>query len=202
MAPLFPALTRDEVFILGTRRLWLRWPNEADAVALARIGGDPRVASKTATWPIGCDAAFAAAKIEAQRARNAAGTGFGFVLAARTAWSAPLGRVGFDQIGDTCDLAGGYHLSPEHWGQGLMTEAIGAVIDMIRLLTPTGVLKAYVMPDNPSSAAVLRKAGFARTGAGVMTTPHRGVFAVEHFERRLRRVTPCDRADTLLRAVA
>lgn len=202
MAALFPALTRDEVFILGTRRLWLRWPTHTDAAALARIGGDPRVASKTATWPIGCDAAFAVSKIEAQRARNAAGTGFGFVLAHRTAWAEPIGMVGFNQIGDTCDVAGGYHLAPERWGFGLMTEALVAVVDMIRLLTPTGVVRASVMPGNPASAAVLCHAGFTRTGSGVMSTPLRVAFAVEHFERRLRSVTPCDDSYAPLRAVA
>ena len=34
---MFPELTRDDVFRLETRRLWLRWPRMADANAILRL---------------------------------------------------------------------------------------------------------------------------------------------------------------------
>ena len=37
---MFPDLTRDDVFRLETRRLWLRWPRHADGQAIARLAGD------------------------------------------------------------------------------------------------------------------------------------------------------------------
>ena len=189
---LFPDITRDDVFVLGTRRLWLRWPQPADATILARIGGDARVANRTGTWPVGADVAFALDKIEAQRARNAAGTGFGFVIAPREAWAEPIGMIGFNVRTDARDnpggpaVTGGYHLAPEHWGQGYASEALRAILDMIQLLTPVVLVQASVMPDNPASAKVLTKAGFVRVCAGLLTTEPRGTFPVEHFERVLR----------------
>ena len=37
---MFPDLTRDDVFRLETRRLWLRWPRLADAQAIVRLAGE------------------------------------------------------------------------------------------------------------------------------------------------------------------
>ena len=36
---MFPDLTRDDVFRLETRRLWLRWPRLADVQAIVRQRG-------------------------------------------------------------------------------------------------------------------------------------------------------------------
>lgn len=36
---MFPELTRDDVFRLETRRLWLRWTRMADASAILRLAG-------------------------------------------------------------------------------------------------------------------------------------------------------------------
>jgi RimJ/RimL family protein N-acetyltransferase len=193
----FPEITRDEVFMIGTKRLWLRWPRAEDAAELARIGGDPRVAARTGTWPIGADAAFAMTKIETQRARNASGAGFAFVIAPRRQWAQPIGLIGFNAVADAAvpTVVGGYHLAPERWGLGLMSEALAGMVEMIRLLTPVAILRASVMPDNPASAHVLRKAGFERVGVSLMTTEPRGTFPVETFERRLSAVVDRD-ADT------
>ena len=46
---MFPELTRDDVFRLETRRLWLRWPRMADASAILRQAGEKAVAEMTAT---------------------------------------------------------------------------------------------------------------------------------------------------------
>jgi hypothetical protein len=48
---MFPDLTRDDVFRLETRRLWLRWPRLADAQALVRLAGEKAVAEMTAHIP-------------------------------------------------------------------------------------------------------------------------------------------------------
>lgn len=183
----FPELTRDEVFMIGTRRLWLRWPRLDDVEALARIGGDARVAARSATWPEDCSSDFARTRIAKARAENAAGTGFAFVIAERTAWSEAIGLMGFNIVAGGGDLvaSGGYHLAPEHWGKGYASEALGGIVPMIRLLTRIRALKASVMPHNTASARVLQKAGFRKVGAGLMHTDVRGDFAVDHYERRL-----------------
>ena len=48
---MFPELTRDDVFRLETRRLWLRWPRMADANAILRQAGEKAVAEMTASIP-------------------------------------------------------------------------------------------------------------------------------------------------------
>ena len=48
---MFPDLTRDDVFRLETRRLWLRWPRLADAQAIVRFAGEKAVAEMTARIP-------------------------------------------------------------------------------------------------------------------------------------------------------
>ena len=48
---MFPDLTRDDVFRLETRRLWLRWPRHADVQAIVRLAGETAVAEMTASIP-------------------------------------------------------------------------------------------------------------------------------------------------------
>ena len=48
---MFPDLTRDDVFRLETRRLWLRWPRLADVQAIVRLAGEKAVADMTARIP-------------------------------------------------------------------------------------------------------------------------------------------------------
>ena len=58
----------------------------------------------------------------------------------------------------------GYDLAPEHWGKGLMTEAVGAMIrfgfDVMRLHT----VEANIDPLNEASRRVLLKLGFKQEG--------------------------------------
>ncbi len=48
---MFHDLARDDVFRLETQRLWLRWPQAADAPALAALAGDWEVARMSAHLP-------------------------------------------------------------------------------------------------------------------------------------------------------
>lgn len=187
---MYPELTRDEVFMIGTRRLWLRWPRNADAAHVATFSGDPKVATSTGSWPVGATEAFARERIAATRAANADGTGLGLVIALRSQWERPIGFVGIGVKHDDRGSYGyvGYHLAPEHWDRGYMSEALKGVIDMTRLLSHLPRLKASVMPDNTASADVLRKNGFRYAGNGEITSPFLGTFKVDHYERNLRAI--------------
>lgn len=191
---MYPELTRDDVFMIATPRLWLRWPRLADAADVARFGGHPDVATMTASWPVHCDADYARTRIATMRAQNAAGTGLSLVIAPREAWSQTIGLVGIGSTGDD-EATGrpvgnlGYHLDPAHWGRGYASEALAGLIANTRLLTRTGRLVASVMPHNRASMRVLEKNGFARIGRGQHTSPLRGLFDVERYERSLRTTT-------------
>jgi RimJ/RimL family protein N-acetyltransferase len=211
---MFPDLTRDDVFMIGTRRLWLRWPTADDAEALARIGGHPEVAAMTGTWPVGCDAELARERIARHRTSNAGGKALSLVLARRQYWGEAIGLIGISLPGETSGERPvgtlGYHLAPEHWSRGFATEALAGLLDMTRLLTKIGTVKASVVHGNPASMRVLEKNGFARLGEGVFKSPIRGDTPVLHFERDLRRgqslavsrVPPAPLTQTTLRACA
>lgn len=180
----FPPITRTDVFMIGTKRLWLRWPSLQDAPRLARIGGDPLVARRTATWPEGASEAYCTERIERMRAANADGSSLAFAIVKAGAWNDALGLAGIAIAEDGVGKLG-YHLAPAVWGQGYATEAVTALIAMTRLLVRMPAIRASVMPDNPASARVLVKAGFVPAGSGEISTTFRGRIAVDHYERRL-----------------
>jgi RimJ/RimL family protein N-acetyltransferase len=59
----------------------------------------------------------------------------------------------------------GYVLAEESWGQGLMSEALGAVIDYLDE-ERADILRVWAYCDeaNPGSARVMEKAGMIREG--------------------------------------
>lgn len=61
----------------------------------------------------------------------------------------------------------GFDLHPDHWRQGLMTEALRAVLAYsfsAQALLPVHRIEAIVMPDNTASIRLLEKLGFIREG--------------------------------------
>lgn len=58
----------------------------------------------------------------------------------------------------------GYDLTPEHWGKGLMREALTAIIDHCFAHLDVNRLQALVMPRNERSKQLLTGLGFVREG--------------------------------------
>ena len=58
----------------------------------------------------------------------------------------------------------GYDLAPEWWGRGLMTEALGAIVDYAFATLGLARLDAFVLDGNERSCRTLERAGFRRTG--------------------------------------
>jgi ribosomal-protein-alanine N-acetyltransferase len=58
----------------------------------------------------------------------------------------------------------GYHLIPQYWDKGYMTEALRSVIPHI--FTNTGVdrLEAFIRPENTRSHKVVSRVGFQKEG--------------------------------------
>ena len=63
----------------------------------------------------------------------------------------------------------GYILHPDVWGQGLASEALGAVIDHVFATTDLDALTADVDPNNAASIKLLERLGFVRTGEAKAT---------------------------------
>lgn len=169
---MFPEITRDDVFRLETRRLWLRWPEPGDADALTAVASRREVAEMTAHVPHPYPKGEAASRIEDWRLRNAGGRSLILIMTLKTADRRALGTIGIDRKGAEPSL--GYLLDPAHAGQGLATEAAQAMVDASFVLTASTEVEASVRVVNPASRRVLEKCGFRYDGTVLQDFPARG----------------------------
>ncbi len=72
--------------------------------------------------------------------------------------------VGYVATGSSEGVELYYALHPDHWGQGLMTEAVQAFLPELFVRFPIRRILADRIEDNPASARVLEKCGFEVTG--------------------------------------
>ncbi|WP_306114426.1 MULTISPECIES: GNAT family N-acetyltransferase [unclassified Roseovarius] len=139
--------------ILRTERLLLRPVTVADAGDMQVMVGDFDVVRHTGTWPWPADPAFTE-----KRCAVGFGDKGGWLVA--LAGSDLIGTVGVGPDGDF-----GYMLPQAQWGRGYATEMGRAVVDHAFTTGRWPGLKACVFEDNPASAHVLTKLGFAEGAA-------------------------------------
>ncbi|WP_134494464.1 GNAT family N-acetyltransferase [Microvirga pakistanensis] len=179
---MFPDLTRDDVFRLETRRLWLRWPRLADAQAVVRLAGEKTVADMTARIPHPYHPEQAERFIFEARRCNAHGDGLQLAITPKGKPNSLIGMVGITADPETGKPNLGYWLGIPFWGQGYATEAVRALIDAFFAYTDGGEVTACARVINPASRRVLEKCGFAYQGAGLSELPARcGLYPVDHF---------------------
>jgi len=171
---MFPDLTRDDVFRIETRSLWLRWPRAKDVDAIVRLAGERAVAEMTARIPHPIDRSETEAFVIEARRCNALGDGLAMAVSLR---SDPAGLVGFVGVRSDGALDGarlGYWLGLPYWGRGLATEAAAAMVQAYFAYAGGTALTADARVENPASRRVLEKVGFVRTGAATDYCPARG----------------------------
>ena len=125
---MFPDLTRDDVFRLETRRLWLRWPRHADGPAMVRLAGDKAVAERTARIPHPYSLEAATTFVFESRKANALGRALRMAIAPRGKPQGLIGMIGIEPGPDGRPHLG-YWLGTPYWGKGYATEAARALID-------------------------------------------------------------------------
>jgi RimJ/RimL family protein N-acetyltransferase len=183
---MFPELTRDDVFRIETRRLWLRWPKVQDANAIARLAGAADVAEMTGTVPHPYPPGEAERFVFAARKGNATGCSLQLAIAPRQVPDQFLGVIGARAKDGQMDM--GYWLGEPHWGQGFATEAAHALIDAVFTYTEAAAMTASARVVNPASRGVIEKCGFQFVGSDMAEAPARGGrVAVDRF--RLSRST-------------
>ena len=176
-APLFPDVTRDDVFRLETRRLWLRWQRHGDAASLHAFAGLREVAEMTGTWPHPLPDGEAERRIFSSRKVNATGAGLILGLTPRGKPAQQIGSIGItaslkpDTFGQP-EL--GYMLHPDHRGQGLAAEGAAAILDIMFRYTAVPAVRAWVRVTNAASRRVLEKCGFRQCGSALLDQPARG----------------------------
>jgi RimJ/RimL family protein N-acetyltransferase len=183
---MFPDLTRDDVFRIETRRLWLRWPRIQDSAAVQRLADNKTIAEMTGVvahpYPKGEAERF----IFEARKDNALGTRLSFAVVPRSRPDVFMGRIGSRLLPDgpnatrRCSL--GYWLGEPHWGEGFATEAAQALIDAIFSYTDMQEIESSTRVINPASRRVIEKCGFQFTGSDMMELPAlRGPVPVDRF---------------------
>lgn len=154
----FPLITQ-----IDAGRIALRPVAATDLPALLAINGDPLVTQflPYATWQTLEDGAAWLARMEAL---GATGTGQQLVVV-RRADAAVIGTLLlFKHDAGSQRIELGYVLGRDHWGQGLMREALQAVCG--HLFDSRGMrrIEAEVNPANVASCRLLTRVGFTLEG--------------------------------------
>ncbi len=142
-----------------TARLRLRPLRRADAAFIALYAGDRRVAWMTASIPHPYPPGSAEAFVDSTLRTRAQ------VWAMDHRGSSEGELVGLITLRETGEI--GYWVGAPFWSTGFATEAVDAVVKT-GLALGHKRLSARVFQDNPASARVLTKAGFAYLGEGTV----------------------------------
>jgi RimJ/RimL family protein N-acetyltransferase/catechol 2,3-dioxygenase-like lactoylglutathione lyase family enzyme len=154
---------------LHTERLRLRPPVPGDADAIfAHYATDPQV-TRFLPWAPHADVAVTRAFLDTLLAARARGERWPWVLE-RRADGRLLGMIELRREGARAHF--GYVLERASWGQGLMSEAVRAVVEWCQSQPEIERVSALVYPDNDASARVLERCGLRCEGHHARGAPH------------------------------
>lgn len=149
--------------VLQTERLVLRAVTPADATDMFRIMRDPRVVRYFGSAPM-------TSLDEAEQRIDRIGVAWQEQNGVRWAITQRehaqlIGTCGYWRLVNAHLWAEiGYELAPEHWGRGIMTEAVGAVLHFGFTTMKLHRVEAQIHPANTGSRRVLEKLGFVQEG--------------------------------------
>lgn len=152
---------------LTTERLLLRQFSLGDAPAVFEILRRQDVNQYLETDPLE-SIAEAQERIQARMGLFTTSMGYRWAITLREAPAVVIGSCGYFHVRrDTQTFETGFELHPDYWRQGIMTEAMQAMIQFsLGAQNPLQVhrLEALVAPDNAASLRLLEKLGFEREG--------------------------------------
>jgi [ribosomal protein S5]-alanine N-acetyltransferase len=158
-----PESAFDRFPVMETARLRLRAVRPGDVTAVFTLFSDPTVTRYYGMDPY---------KTVDQAAQRVSAIRQNYLKRRGIRWA--ITRQGDDTLIGTVGLmnwkpkffsaALGYELAPAYWGQGMMTEALTAVLSYSFTLMALNRLEAYVVPQNAPSIALLQKLGFVNEG--------------------------------------
>lgn len=171
--------------VLTTERLILRQVRPDDAEAMFAIRGDPvtmRYVGSLAHDSIDDTRAW----IDMLLARYAAREAIRWIVTRKGGDDTAIGSVSLHHFGPGRAEVG-YDLNPAWWGQGVMTEAVSAVLDYVFGVLALHRVEATIDIDNAASKALLLRLGFTYEGNLRERYPGVNGFEDEHHFGLLRR---------------
>ena len=152
---------------LTTERLLLREFNPGDAPMVLDILRRPEVNQWLETDPLE-SIEEAQVRIRARMGLFSDRMGLRWAITLREQPERVIGSCGFFSVRrDTQTVECGYELHPAHWGKGIMSEALQAMINFSfdpHNPLPVHRMEALVAPGNTASIRVLEKLGFTSEG--------------------------------------
>jgi len=149
--------------VLETERFLLRPATLDDVTDMFRVMSDLRVTRYFGMLPM-TTLAEAQQRVQAIQTAFQEQSGVRWAIANR-ANGQLVGTCGFWRLIKSHDRAEiGYELAPEWWGQGVMTEALGAMLDFGFTRMGLHSVEAQIHPANSGSRRVLEKLGFVQEG--------------------------------------
>ncbi len=177
---MFPEISREDIFRLETRRLWLRCPQASDVAAAEAGAGAPPPPEAASGDPYRDPAVLAA-----WRDGNASGGELHFLLTGPGADRSVRGAIGLEPVrghAEACGLRLRVWLDGDARGAGLATEAVQATVDAAFMLSATPLVSASARVLDPAFRRVLEKSGFSSCGTGLDPAPDgRGLTASDRF---------------------
>lgn len=149
--------------VIETPRLRLRLPELSDATDMYAYCKDPEVA-RTVLWSahVGIGETRAMLRSMHRNAREGRPVSWGMALKETGSIIGTIGFMWWNEDNRSAEV--GYSLARAHWGKGIATEALGAVIDYSFENLRLNRIEAQHQVDNPASGAVMRHVGMAPEG--------------------------------------
>ncbi|MBQ4580701.1 MAG: GNAT family N-acetyltransferase [Clostridia bacterium] len=149
--------------VLETPRLTLRRARMSDAADIYRYAQDPEVA-RHVLWEVHRSIFETRSYVRflLYQYRNGLPGSWVIVLKENKRVIGTIGYMTCNADNSTVEV--GYSLAREHWGKGLMTEALAAVIDETFRTLKLHRIEAMHFTDNPSSGRVMEKCGMQHEG--------------------------------------
>lgn len=157
-------LTHVGTKTIETPRLILRRAREADAQPMFQNwASDPEV-TKFLTWPTHDNVAVTQWVVNDWVSQSEKDNYYQWMIELKDL-EQPIGSISVVQQNDTVgEMEIGYCIGKNWWHQGIVTEALGAVINFLFTQANANRIEAKHDTKNPNSGAVMRKCGMVFEG--------------------------------------
>ena len=164
--------------VIELKRFKLRPWHPDDAATLVKHANNPRIASNLRDgFP------YPYLLSDAKRWFEMVGENRDDVILAIEVNGEAAGGIGLHSLKDVyrynCEI--GYWLSEAHWGRGIMSEAVGAMVDHAFTQGSWLRLFACIFENNPGSMRVLEKNGFKQEAIHRKAVMKEGLLMDEHL---------------------